>query len=124
MACENLSNYYLIVMKFSGYHLSCENTSAIDFGSDLINRFTNRLKNWYGAMPYVNKHTRNVSTRSVESYPYESSREKRQQDRQTDGQTHRRIVQNHFSRRFEDLHPKFGLIIFFSRFFARCQYYH
>jgi len=34
MACENLSNYYPIVMKFSGYLLLWEDTSAIDFGSD------------------------------------------------------------------------------------------
>jgi len=32
MACENLSNYYRIVMKFSGYLLLHEHTSAIDFG--------------------------------------------------------------------------------------------
>jgi len=34
MACENLSNYYPIVMKFSGYLLLQEDTSAIDFGPD------------------------------------------------------------------------------------------
>jgi len=34
MACENLSNYYPIVMKFSGYLLLQEYTSAIDFGPD------------------------------------------------------------------------------------------
>jgi len=34
MACENLSNYYPIVMKFSGYFFSYEDTSAIDFGPD------------------------------------------------------------------------------------------
>jgi len=32
MACEILSNYYPIVMKFSGYLLLEEDTSAIDFG--------------------------------------------------------------------------------------------
>jgi len=32
MACENLSQYYPIIMKFSGYLLSYEDTSAIDFG--------------------------------------------------------------------------------------------
>jgi len=32
MACENLSNYYPVIMKFSGYLLLYENTSAIDFG--------------------------------------------------------------------------------------------
>jgi len=32
MACENWSNYYPIVMKFSGYLLLYEDTSAIDFG--------------------------------------------------------------------------------------------
>jgi len=48
-------------------------------------------------MPYVTEHASKVSTRTVESYANESSREKRQQDRQTDGQTHRRIVENHFS---------------------------
>jgi len=34
MACENLSNFDLIVMKFSGYLLLYEDTSAIDFGPD------------------------------------------------------------------------------------------
>ena len=34
MACENLSNYYPIVMKFSWYLLLYEDTSAIDFGPD------------------------------------------------------------------------------------------
>jgi len=48
-------------------------------------------------MPHVTEHTLKVSTRSVKPHACESSREKRQQDRQT----HRRIVQNHFSRRFE-----------------------
>ena len=47
-------------------------------------------------MPHVTEHTPKVSSRSVKPYACESSREKRQQDRQTD----RRIVQNHFSRRF------------------------
>jgi len=37
MACENLSNYYPIIMKFSGYLiLLYEDTSAIDFGPRLI----------------------------------------------------------------------------------------
>ena len=56
-------------------------------------------------MPHVTEHTSKVLTRSVKPYARESSREKRQQDRRTDRQTdthtHRRIVQNHFSRRFE-----------------------
>jgi len=47
-------------------------------------------------MPHVTEHYPKVSTRSVKRYACESSREKRQQDRQTDTQ----IVQNHFSRRF------------------------
>jgi len=34
MACNNLSNYYPIVMKFSGYLLLYEYTSGIDFGPD------------------------------------------------------------------------------------------
>jgi len=34
MVCENLSNYYSIVMKFARYPLLCEDTSAIDFGAD------------------------------------------------------------------------------------------
>ena len=34
MACETLSNYHPIIMKFSGYLLLHENTSAIDFGPD------------------------------------------------------------------------------------------
>jgi len=37
MACENLSNYYLIVMKFSGYLPLYKDTSAIDFGPDWSN---------------------------------------------------------------------------------------
>ena len=36
-------------------------------------------------MPHVTEHTPKVSTRSVKSYACESSREKRQQDRRTDG---------------------------------------
>ena len=36
MACENLNNYYQIVMKFSGYLLLYEDTSAIDFGPDRL----------------------------------------------------------------------------------------
>jgi len=52
-------------------------------------------------MPHVTEHTPKVSTRSVKPYACESSREKRQQDRRSDRQTDRRIVQNHFSRRFE-----------------------
>ena len=32
IACENLSNYYPIVMKFSGYLFLYEDTNAIDFG--------------------------------------------------------------------------------------------
>jgi len=51
-------------------------------------------------MPHVTKHAPKVSTRSVKPYACESSREKRQQDRHQDRQTHRLIVQNHFSRRF------------------------
>jgi len=51
-------------------------------------------------MPHVTEHTPKVSTRSVKPYACESSREKRQQDRRPDRQTDRRIVQNHFSRRF------------------------
>jgi len=34
MACENLSKYYTIVMKYPGYLLLYEDTSAIDFGPD------------------------------------------------------------------------------------------
>jgi len=53
-------------------------------------------------MPHETEHASKVSTRSVNPYARESSREKRQQVRQTDGQTDRRIVQNHFFRRFQD----------------------
>jgi len=38
MTCENLSKYYPIVMKFSGYLLLHKDTSAIDFGPDWSNR--------------------------------------------------------------------------------------
>jgi len=34
MACENLSSCYPIVMKFSGFRILYEDTSAIDFGPD------------------------------------------------------------------------------------------
>jgi len=34
ISCENLSNYYPIIMKFSEYLFGYEDTSAIDFGSD------------------------------------------------------------------------------------------
>jgi len=36
MACENWSKYYPIVMKFPGYLLLYEDTSAIDFGPDRL----------------------------------------------------------------------------------------
>ena len=36
MAYENLSNYYPIVIKFSGYLLLYEDTVAIDFGLDRL----------------------------------------------------------------------------------------
>jgi len=34
MACDNLNKYFLIVMNFSGYLPSYEDTSATDFGPD------------------------------------------------------------------------------------------
>ena len=37
MACENLSKYYPIVMKFSGYFPLYKDTSAFDFGPDWSN---------------------------------------------------------------------------------------
>jgi len=37
MASKNLSNYYPIVMKFSGYLPLYEDTSAIDFEPDWSN---------------------------------------------------------------------------------------
>ena len=58
-------------------------------------------------MPRVTENTPKVSTRSLKPCACESSQEKRQQDRRSDTdryidrQTHRRIVQNHFSRRFD-----------------------
>jgi len=61
-------------------------------------------------MPHITKHAPEISTLSINPYARESSREKRQQD------THRRSVQNHFSRRCElwglhsTVHPKSGLI--------------
>jgi len=36
MACENLGNYYQIVLKFSGYLLLYEDTSDIAFGPDRL----------------------------------------------------------------------------------------
>jgi len=38
MACENFSNDYQIVMKFLGYLLLYEDTSAIDVGPDSSTR--------------------------------------------------------------------------------------
>jgi len=54
-------------------------------------------------MPHVTKHVPKVSTRSVYPYARESVRKRLQQDRQTDRPTHtlRRVVENHFSRRFQ-----------------------
>ena len=40
MACENLSKYYPIVMKFSWYLPLYKDTSAIDFGHDWSNLLT------------------------------------------------------------------------------------
>jgi len=37
MVCENLSKYYPIVMKFSGYLSFYKDTKAIDFGPDWSN---------------------------------------------------------------------------------------
>ena len=37
MACENLSKYYPIVMKFSGYLPFYKDTKTIDFGPDWSN---------------------------------------------------------------------------------------
>ena len=48
-------------------------------------------------MPHITEHAPKVLTRPANPYARESSPQKRQQD----GQTDRRIVQNHFSRRFE-----------------------
>jgi len=36
MACENLINYYPIIMKFPGYLLLYEDTSATDFGPNRV----------------------------------------------------------------------------------------
>ena len=36
MACENLSNYYPIIKKFSGYLLLYEDTSAIALGPNRV----------------------------------------------------------------------------------------
>ena len=38
MACENLSDYYPIVMKFSGFLLLYKDTSATDFRHDSSTR--------------------------------------------------------------------------------------
>ena len=75
-------------------------------------------------MPHVTEHTSEVLTRSVNPYARGSSREKRQQERQTDRQTdtHRRIVQNPFSRRFEGCTSQ--IRSYLEGFFARCQYFH
>jgi len=39
MVCENLSRYYPMVMKFSGYLPLYEDASAIDFGPDRSTRW-------------------------------------------------------------------------------------
>ena len=101
--------------------------SLLDY---LINGFTNRLKNWYDAMPHVTEHTPKVSTRSVNPYARESLREKRQQDRRTDGKTDRWTDRQTQTDRPKPLFSTFwGLYILNpvlsqSRFFARCQYFH
>jgi len=59
-------------------------------------------------MPHTTKHAPKVSTRSV--YPYARARDSLREKLQQDRQTHRRVVQNHFSRSFEVVHPKSGLI--------------
>jgi len=101
-----------------------------------MNGLTNRLENWYDAMHHVTEHTPRVSTRWVNPYACESLQEKRQKDRQTDrqttdrrtdrrltdGQTHWRIAQNHFSRRFEGCSSQIRSS--WSRFLARCQYFY
>ena len=40
MASENLSNYHPIIMKFLGYFLLYEDTSAIDFGPNRVIPFS------------------------------------------------------------------------------------
>jgi len=50
-------------------------------------------------MPHITEHAPNVSTRSVNPYARESLRKRLQQD--IHRHTHRWVVQNHFSRRFE-----------------------
>jgi len=79
-------------------------------------------------MPHVTEHTPKVSTRSVKPYACESSREKRQQDRQTASQPDRQTdTQTDCSK---PLFSTFwGLcipnpVLSRSRFFARCQYFH
>jgi len=52
-------------------------------------------------MPYIAEHAPKVSTRSVYPYARETLRKRIQQDRHTNTHTHRRVVQNHLSRRFE-----------------------
>ena len=54
-----------------------------------MNGFTNRLKNWFDAMPHVTEHTPKVPTRSINLHARESLREKRQQDGRTVRQTGR-----------------------------------
>ena len=100
-------------------------------------------------MPHITEHGPMVSNQSINSYDREISREKATA-RQT--HAHRRIVQNHFSGRFDDCtvghkshDPRFhvflmeaGVMTFVThctlyipnpvlsqtRFFARCQYFH
>ena len=50
-------------------------------------------------MPHITEHAPKFSTRSVNLYARENLQKKLQQDRRTE--RHRRIVQNHFSRRFD-----------------------
>jgi len=78
-------------------------TRLLDY---LINGLMNRHKNWYDAMPHITKPLKFRLDRLTLT-PVRVFREKLQQDRQTHTETdrhkdrHRRIVQNHFSRRFE-----------------------
>jgi len=87
-------------------------------------------------MPHITQHTTKVLTgftRSVNPYARESPRKRQQQDRQTlthtQTLTHRRIVQNHFSQRFE--HALYAYVPYIpnpvtsqTRFFAPFQHFH
>jgi len=65
MACENLSKYYPIVRKFSGYPLFNEDTSAVDSGPDRSIRLAVlELRMWHNELDCASV-TNHVSRKEI-----------------------------------------------------------